>query len=43
MLVSVALADSQHGSVICVETSETQRWHNGKMERTSAKKFDVRF
>jgi len=43
MKVSVALVDSQHGSVICVETSETELWHNGKMERTAAKKFVVRF
>jgi len=26
-----------------METSETERWHNGKMERTVAKKFVVRF
>jgi len=26
-----------------METSETERWHNGKMERTAAKKFVVRF
>jgi len=30
-------------SLICVETSETKRWQNGKMERTAAKKFIVRF
>ena len=23
--------------MICVETSETELWHNGKMERTAAK------
>jgi len=37
MKVPVALVDSQHGSVTCVETSETERWYNGKMERTTAK------
>jgi len=26
-----------------VETSETERWQNGKMEKTAAKKFVVRF
>jgi len=26
-----------------VETSETERWHNGKMERTAATKLFVRF
>jgi len=26
-----------------METSETERWQNGKMERTAAKKFVVRF
>jgi len=26
-----------------VETSETERWHNGKMERTAAKMFVDRF
>jgi len=41
--VSVALVDSQHGSVICVERSGTERWHNGNIERTSSKKFVVRF
>jgi len=43
MKVSVALVDSQHRSVICVERSETECWHNGEMERTAAKKFFVRF
>jgi len=26
-----------------METSETERWHNGKMERTTAKQLVVRF
>jgi len=26
-----------------VETSEKERWHNGIMERTAAKKFVLRF
>jgi len=26
-----------HGSLVCVETSETERWQNGKMERTAGK------
>jgi len=43
MKVSVALIDSQHGSLIYVETSETKLWHNGEMEKTAAKKFVVRF
>ena len=43
MKVSVALVDSLHGSLICVETSETERWHNRKMKRTAEKKFVIRF
>jgi len=43
MKVSVALVDSQHDSLICMETSEMELWHNGKMKRTAAKKFVVRF
>jgi len=26
-----------------METSETERWHNGKMEKTTAEHFLVRF
>jgi len=37
MKMLVALIDSQHGSLIWVEASETERWQNGKMERTAAK------
>jgi len=37
MKILVALIDFQHGSLICVETSETERWQNGKMGRTAAK------
>jgi len=43
MKVSVALVDSLHGSLICVETSETERWHNRKMKRTAEKKFVIIF
>jgi len=32
-----ALIDLQHGLLICVETSETERHQNRKMERTAAK------
>ena len=38
-----AFIDSQHGSYIWVETSETERQQNGEMERTAAKDFVVRF
>jgi len=34
---NVGCFDSQHGSLICMKTSETERWQNGKMERTAAK------
>jgi len=37
MKMLVALIDSQHGSLICMEASETERWQNGKMEITAAK------
>jgi len=26
-----------------VETSQTEHWHNGRMERTEAKKFVITF
>jgi len=29
MTVTVALIDSQHGPLICMETSETECCHNG--------------
>jgi len=32
-----ALIDLQHGLLICVETGETERHQNRKMERTAAK------
>jgi len=37
MKMLVAFIDSYHGSLTCMETSETERWQNGKMERTAAK------
>jgi len=43
MKVFFALIYSEHGSLMFVETSETERWQNGKMERTAAKETVVRF
>jgi len=41
MKVFVALIDSSHGSLICMETSETEYEQNG--ERAAGNNFIVRF
>jgi len=43
MKVFVALIDSKHGSLICMETSETEYEQNGERERTAANNFIARF
>jgi len=43
MKVFVALIDSQHGQLICMETSETENKQNGERERTAANNIIVRF
>jgi len=43
MKVFVALIDSKHALLICMETSETKYEQNGERERTAANNFIVRF